>query len=438
MATNGTDLVRVNTGDVVRQEFGGEQQIARTAETATAAVAAREQASVNARYLMALQRPRDVERFRSALLRECKRPGFATLAEYCRPVGKEKNKQTGNWEEKFATGPSIHLMRTAVALYGNMLVDSATMFESEDTRLVHAYALDLENNVSWAKTIAISKTTEKRGQEDRKTKKMGPPPGREVLSERFNTYGDPVYIVLATEDEIRVKESRLLAITQRENARAVLPRDIIDEAIATARSTIKDADAKDPDEARRKVIDAFGEMGVQPVDLEKYVGHPLDRMSPAELNELRGVFVSMREGDLTWDAAMAAKAATDDNGEPGSAAKAAEVAKNRIAELSKKKTTDPAPAPTATPSQTAETQPASTTTTDFGAQLATYHETLGSESFLQILGNNGCEKISDVTATNWKVIAQECEQALKDKRGTDAPQEPEAKLTFGKKPGGSK
>lgn len=336
MIPAGGDVVR-SGGDVVKIGFEG-KEIQNVAETAATAVAAREQAAVNARYLMALQRPRDVERFRSALLKECKRPGFAGVAEYHRPVGSEMNRQTGTWEEKIATGASVHLIRTAVSLYGNMLVDSATMYESSDTRLVHAYALDLENNVSWARTIALSKLVEKRAQKIRNSKEFGPPEGRTVVGQRLNSKGETVYTVLATEDEIRVKESRLVAIAQRENARAVLPRDILDEARAVARQTIATEDAKDPDAAKRKVIDSFEELSVTASDLVAYLGHQLDRISPAELGELRGVFVSMREGDVTWEVVMEEKGRAT-----GSAEKQDETARNKIAALSKKPEPKPAP-----------------------------------------------------------------------------------------------
>lgn len=293
----------------MRQEFGASQQTA-LAETAATAVAAREQAAVQARYIVALQRPRDVEAFRSSVLRECKRPGFASIAEYHRPVGREFNEDTGQWEEKIADGPSVHLMRTAAMLYGNMMVDSAVTFDGKDLRIVHAYALDLQHNCSWARTVAVSKIVEKRAVKDRKTGQFGPPPGREIAGERINSKGETTYIVYATDDEIRVKEARLVALAQRENLRSVLPRDIIDEARYTARETLSKEDAKDPDAARRKIIDSFSELGVSPSDLSAWLGHTTERIDPAELKALRGIFVSMREGDVTWDEIMESRGVT--------------------------------------------------------------------------------------------------------------------------------
>ena len=323
MAT--TELVKA--GEIIRQEFDA-KQVEHSAETQSSATAAREQAAVQARYLMALRNPRDTENFRVALLKECKRPGFAEMAEYCRPVGKKKDPASGEWIEQYAVGPSVHLIRTAISLYWNMMVDSATMYESQDTRIVHAYALDLQTNVSQARTIVVSKIIEKRGQ--RKGKDVVAPEGREVVGERVNTYGEKVFLVIATEDEVRIKESRLIAIAQRENGRAILPRDIIDEARMLARATVANQDAKDPDAALRKLVDSFAELNVKPADLAEYLGHQLDKIVPAEIKDLRGAFVGLRDGETTWSELMAAK-----NPTTGSAEAQTEARDNKIERLRK-------------------------------------------------------------------------------------------------------
>jgi len=429
-----TDLIPV--GQIVRHEFGA-QQVERSAETQSTAVAAREQAAIEARYKMALMRRRNVDQFRVDILRECKRPGFAEMAEYHRPVGKEKNRETGEWEEKIATGPSVHLIRTAIALYGNMLVDSATMYESPDNRLVHAYVLDLQNNVSWARTIALSKVVEKRAQQDYKTKKLGPPEGREVISERLNTKGETVYTVYATEDEVRTKEARLLAIAQRENGRSVLPRDIIDEAVRVARETIATADAADPDAARRKLIDAFSEQGVRPENLTEYLGHQLDRITPAELKELRGVFVAIREGESTWDEIMAVKNPV------GSKEAAQEVAKQKLANLGAKgspkqtankgategaKATEPAQPEAASVQGTTSESPAAAAPSPelpvHQASIQQYLAEIGEGPYMRILGSNGYESAADVKEKDWKVVAQDMEDELKIQREERAAKAP--------------
>lgn len=439
LTPSGNSIDLIKAGEVVRHEFDATQKEIR-AETASTAVAAREQAMTNARYAMALRNPRDTERFRVSILKECRRPGFATLAEYHRPVGREYDEESGEWREKIATGPSVHLIRTAIALYQNMLVDSATMFDSQEMRIVHAYVLDLENNVSWGRTVALSKQVEKRAVKDKITKKMGPPYDRQVISERVNTKGDTVYTVLATEDEMRTKEARLLAIAQRENGRSVLPRDIVDEALRISRETLEKADKEDPDAAMRRMIDSFAEMNVGPDQLKEYIGHDLARMTPAELKQLRGVFVSIREGDSTWDEVMEAK------NPQGSKEAAEDVAKQKLAALSKKKEVAPSTqqsTPTAEAAKSEKTP--ETVIPEHQKALMEYSQRISKDALMKILGAHACETPDQVTAAIFKDMLPDLELALKDAREreqappaaasiADAPKT--SRLKFGQKPKG--
>jgi hypothetical protein len=422
----------VQAGQLVRQDFGS-REVENKAETASSAVAAREEAAVQARFIMAMRNPRSVERFRVDLLKECKRPGFAELAEYERPVGKEKNEETGKWEEKYARGPSVHLIRTALALYSNVLVDSATIYENADTRIVHAYVLDLERNVSWARSVVVSKVVERRGYGP----KNEPPKGRTIVGERPNSNGDMTYLVLATDDETRTKEANLIAKAQRENGRSILPRDIIDEAIRVANATLDSKDAEDPDAAARKVIDLFvQEAKIKPEELGEYLGHSLERVTPAELKELRRVFVAIREGNATWEEVMMAK------NPAGSKEAAAEVARQKLANLGNKKETSKPKAedggarttgPVATEPVTGKTDsgdrndretPAATNPglPPHQAAVQQYRSEIGDQAFMRILGSNGVESVADVTEKNWKTIAQECDDELKTQREEKAKQ----------------
>lgn len=405
-----TELTRLNgpVGAVVQNTFEG-HSIEMRAETASVAVAAREQAAVQARYLMAMRNPRDTEQFRTSLLKECRRPGFAELAEYERPAGREYNEVTGQWEDKMARGPSVHLIRTALALYRNVMADSATIYENEQTRIVHAWVLDLETNVSWARSITISKVVERKGQKRKNSDKTDPPKGRVILGERPNSNGETVYSVVATDDEIRNKEANLLAKAQRENGRSILPRDILDEAIRVANRTLEAKDAEDPDAAKRKVIDGFSELSVSPKDLEILLGHGVDRISPAEMKELRRIFVAMREGNATWDEILAAK-------DPAGSKEAAEkVAEEKLAGLRKPKA-DTAAAPA---TKSASDKPIHV------QSIEQYRSEIGGEAFARILGSHGFESADQVTESTWQAVAAEMDQFMKDKRDQAAKSEPD-------------
>nr|NIU03565.1 hypothetical protein [Gammaproteobacteria bacterium]NIV50929.1 hypothetical protein [Gammaproteobacteria bacterium]NIX84839.1 hypothetical protein [Gammaproteobacteria bacterium] len=102
-----------------------------TAETASTAVAAQAAASVQARYVMALQRPRNIDQVRVDLLKECKRPGFARVAMYHKPIGKG------------VTGPSIRFAEAAMRCMGNLMPEVATLYDDHDKRILRVSVTDL-------------------------------------------------------------------------------------------------------------------------------------------------------------------------------------------------------------------------------------------------------------------------------------------------------
>lgn len=284
----------------ITQGFGT-HEVAIRGERAAEAVAARETAAVQARFVMAIQRPRDTMDFRTRLLHECKRPGFAEVAMFARPVGKEKNKVTGKWEEKIATGPSIRMIETCLQLFRNVQATSTTVYDGPDLRIVKVLVIDFENNISFEQEVNVPKQVEKRQQQDYKTKEWGPPKGREILSERFNTEGEITYTVAATDDEVIIKQAALVSKALRTCGQRLLPRDIIEDAIAQIQATKADETKKDPDAAKKKVLDAFATLGVLNSDIAAYIGHSVDRATEAEIEKLRVIYSSIRQGETTWE-----------------------------------------------------------------------------------------------------------------------------------------
>ncbi len=313
-------------GEIRRHEFGATQLTPQT-EIAVAAIAAREQAAVHARYVMAERHPRDIESFRVALLTECRRKGFAEAAEYERSVGWGKNKKTGAWEEKFARGPTIRFIEGALRSFRNVYPEVTTTFDSDDMRIVRVTVTDLEGNLAYASEIQIPKRVERRGKKNKITGNVEPPAGREVLGQRTTTEGNINYIVRATDDEMLTKGNALISKAIRTLAQRLLPADIVEECMNEAKTTMATHDKADPDAAKRGIIDSFDGVGVGVEDLRDYLGHDLERIQPGELQSLRTVFAGLREGNTTWDAIMSAKAPT------GSQEAAEAVGKKRLDQL---------------------------------------------------------------------------------------------------------
>lgn len=315
-------------GSIARQEFGA-SQIARQAETASTAAAAQAQAAIQARYVMALQRPRDWDEVRVRILREVERPGFADSAWYALPRG-----------GKTIEGLSVRFAEAAARAMTNVLMDAAAIYEDADQRIVRVVVSDLETNLTYAKDVPVSKFIER--------KKLAR--GQDPVSARTNSSGETTYLVRATEDDMLAKEGALVSKAFRVGILRVLPGDLQDAARDRIRAILAGAAAKDPDALRRKIADAFSDMGVSPAELKKYLGHELAACSPAELTDLRGLHAALKSGEATWAEVLEARLGTPADEAP----KPDPLAEKLRAAASPATPAAPAPPPAVEPTPTRE------------------------------------------------------------------------------------
>jgi len=314
----------VKAGQVARQEFGA-TQIAVSAETAGTALAARERAMVEARFIIAKRFPRDWDDVRQKLLRACERPGFAGSANekvwgaawYRKPVGEG------------VEGFSVRFAEEALRCMGNIDVNNAIVFDDERTRIVNVTVLDFESNNSPTTAVMLDKTVERRF-----LKK-----GEEAIRVRTNSKGEPTYLLPATDDDVFSKQQNLCAKARRTGILQLLPGDI--QAACRARILeIRQGDiAKDPDKARRDISDGFGKLNVMPSHLKEYLGHDLATATPAELADLRDLWTELKEGKVTWAEVMAEVSDERD----GTKAAAAAVPKSGLEDLTDKLKAQAAP-----------------------------------------------------------------------------------------------
>jgi hypothetical protein len=299
--------VRPNGGEVTRQEFGA-VQTHQNYETAAMAIAMREKTATEARYVVARSNRRNIEQFRADLLQDCLRPTFAEKVEYAKPVGKKWDPAKGENVQQYAYGPTIRFIETAIQRYGNIYPEVTTVHESPAARICRVSVTDLERNITYATEVVIEKKVERKGFKDRKTGEVKPPEGREVLGVRLNSYNEPTFTVIATDDEVLVKQNALLSKALRTNAQRLLPYDIVEEAMLTAKATLQKNDAQNPDAAKRRLIDSFSRVGIQPIDLEALLGKSLNKpLVPAEIEQLRAVWTAIKDGEVTWEQVMASK-----------------------------------------------------------------------------------------------------------------------------------
>lgn len=271
-----------------RQEFGGSAVTLATTETASAYVAAQAKAVVEARYVMALRRPRNWDQVRQDLLKECRRPSFAhnKSAYYRKPIGDG------------VEGLGIRFVEVALRCMTNVLVETTMIFEDESKEIHRVSVTDLESNLTYPLDVRVTKTVER----------SKPADDGSYISVRKNSYNRNVYTVPATDDDLLNKRAAQISKAIRTLGLRIIPGDMQDEAEGIIKAIRLDEAARDPDTERKRIADAFNEIGVKAADLTEYLGHTLDTCSPAELVNLRGIYGAIRDGESSWKSVMENKA----------------------------------------------------------------------------------------------------------------------------------
>lgn len=249
-------------------------------ETASSAVAAREKAAVEARFLVAINRPRNPDESRIRLLARCASPHFAAVAEYSKPVGGKK-----------VRGASIRMMEEVARQWRNVDVQAPVVFDDSERRIIRVTATDLESNYSASVDVILEKTVERKA----------PRQGDEVLSRRTNSQNEIVYRIRADEDAFLVKQNANISKARRECIRAIVPGDLLEEAMQACGETRRSEVKTDPAGARKRIADAFFSLGVMPAQLCELLGKPsLEAVTEAEIELLRSIYAAMNDGEATW------------------------------------------------------------------------------------------------------------------------------------------
>lgn len=257
-------------------------------ETAATAVASQAKAMVEARYVIALQRPRNWDQVRFTLLNECKRPAFANnkSAWYVKPIGDG------------VEGLGIRFVEVALRCMTNVLIESSMIFE-DDLKEIHRVSVtDLEANITYPQDVRVTKTVER----------SKPASDGSFISQRKNSYGKITYTIPGTDDDILNKRAAQISKAVRTLGLRIIPGDLQDEAEAIIKQVRLNQAASDPAAERKKILDAFASINVSPMQLEEYLDHGVDTCSPAEIVQLRGIFGAIKDGEATWQTVMDNKA----------------------------------------------------------------------------------------------------------------------------------
>ena len=275
---------RPESNQLYRQDFGG-TSLSRDNQ-ATASMVAKARAEIEARYVMALRKPRNMDQVRTDLMKECRRPNFAAVAIYHKPVGEGVD------------GFSIRFAEAAIRCFGNCAMEVSQNYDDENLRIMRVSATDLESNIIWPMEVTIEKTVERKFLRK----------GQRSLGSRMNSKDELVHTVEATEDDMLSKQGALVSKALRTCILRIIPGHLQYEAWDTCVAILKDKAAANPDLERNRVCDAFADQGIQPVNLEEWLGHTLSVATPVEIEHLRRLYVGIRDGEVTWADALAHRA----------------------------------------------------------------------------------------------------------------------------------
>lgn len=272
-----------------------EQQYSVSNEKSITAAAAAARAEIETRIVAALRHPRDVDAFRQGILKDCHRPGFADLALFHKPIG-------GGEIVDF----SIRFIESALQHYRNLHVTSDIEYEDSEQAKLRVSVLDVQNNSGISDVALIDKLVE------RKQVKAG----RKARGMRENSYGTMVYLVEATADEfqnaVNARKSKMI----RDLVKRLLPRDILEECRTVIDATLADENAKDPDAAKKKIIDKFLALGVTVAMLKDFMGGALETVTAADLAKLTPVYNALKGGETTWADIMRSRENPEDDAKP--------------------------------------------------------------------------------------------------------------------------
>jgi hypothetical protein len=214
-------------------------------------------AEVQASLLIARHYPRDKSAAWKRIMATCSRIEFAEKAEYAYPRGNQTVK-----------GPTIRLAEELARSWGNVEFGIRELAQYEDETEVEAYCWDLETNVRSKQTFRVPNERFAGGSR----KKLNDP--RDIYENNANMGA-------------RRLRSRILA---------VIPPDVVADALKQCYSTIAVSQSKKPLEERvAAMVRGFEKIGVAKDKLEVKLRHPVEKINTEEYCELIAIFNSLND-----------------------------------------------------------------------------------------------------------------------------------------------
>jgi len=219
--------------------------------------AVRAMAQVQGQVIMARQFPRDTNQAYTTIMQSCTRMGLAESGMYSYSRGGSP-----------ITGPSIRLAEAMAQAWGNLDFGWAEVERADGGAVLEAWCWDLQTNVRKPVRFFVK--------HERHTRNKAP-----------KALTDPrdIYELNANQAARRVRQCIL----------AILPGDIVEDAVAKCRETVERGDGTPIADRVRKMVASFADLGVSAPMLEARLGHSLDVTAAGELADLIAVYRTLKD-----------------------------------------------------------------------------------------------------------------------------------------------
>lgn len=214
------------------------------------------QAEIQSRLMVAKSCPRDEVEALDRIKTACQRVNLAQNAEYSYSRGGTE-----------ITGPTIDLLRVVANCWGNIDYGFRELSQANGESTVESFAWELETNAKNTKVFTV--------------------PHKRYTKNGSYPLTDPrdIYETVANNAERRVRAC----------LEAIIPPDVVDEAVRECRSTLKSKVEITP-ERLKKMLEEFSRFGITKEQIEKRLGRRIDAIHPAQFISMGRICKSLQEG----------------------------------------------------------------------------------------------------------------------------------------------
>lgn len=229
--------------------------------------ASRAIAEAQGKLVIAKRFPRDEVQAYNRVSQACQRKGIAEKAFYA------YNKGDG-----MVNGPTIRLAEELARCWGNVDYGIKELSQEQGKSEMQAFAWDLETN-----TISSQNFTN--------------PHIREVNEKDGNGKKRKVVKQLTSQRDIYEINANMGARRLRSRILAILPTDLVDMAIAECKKTLAGNNDEPLIDRVKKMIVAFGKLGVTQEQIEKRLGRKVDTMTIDDFTDYIGIYNAIKQGE---------------------------------------------------------------------------------------------------------------------------------------------